>query len=99
MSGDNRFGFLFQFGVGPYRAYVYPMRGQDGPYRMVITAETGAESTYYGLPTAERCVESAATFLRCQGVKLPPGMAEDWRAAAAAIDNPPKAPEPLGGWQ
>ena len=100
MSGDNRFGFLFQFGAGPYRAYVYPMCRFDGPYRMVITAETGAESTFVGLPTAERCVESAITFLRSQRVQLPAEVVEGWRRQAAEIDKPPaKAPAPPGGWQ
>ena len=99
--GDNRFDHLFSFGVGPYLAYVYPMRRSDGPYRMIITAETGAESTFVGLPTAERCVESAITFLQSQGIKLAAGVAQDWRRQAAGIDKPQEEapPTPPGGWQ
>lgn len=93
----ERFGYLFVFGAGPYRAYVYSMRRTDGPFRMEVTSESGATSSFYGLSSAERCVESAATFLRSQGVQIPPGVVRDWQEKAAKVDRA-RAPAPSGGW-
>lgn len=94
---SDPFGYLFVFGAGPYRAYVYPMRRFDGPYRVELTAETGAGSSFYGLPSAERCVENVATFLRSQGIQIPAAVIAGWYAEAAKFDQAPEV-EKTGDW-
>lgn len=83
--------FIWDFGHGALRAYVYPTRGKRGPYRMEVTRENGSGWTFAGLPTVERCVESAVSVMRLAGSRIPRGAIFEWTQKAAAIDRQAEA--------